>query len=127
MDVTVRFVPNDGTLDSAVVSEVELHFADGRLAGLKLVGFAVRRAPDGDLYVTLPARAFGQRSERRYFDFVRSQDGQHAKTGALKRWILDEYLKSVDERTAVARQPGHGPTQRTVAGVTYDSGVERKR
>lgn len=76
--------------------EAELHFADGPLQGLKLVGFSIWRTADGELYVTFPSRAFGVGTERRYFDYLRpaSVDGTVGTLGDAKRvkeWILDAY------------------------------------
>ncbi len=73
------------------VSEAELHFAGGPLDGLKLVGFALWRGADGETYVTFPARAVGVGTERRFFDFVRSSEGNAAPMRALKTWILDAF------------------------------------
>jgi len=80
-----------------LVCEAELIFdsaTEGPLAGLKLVGFSLWRAPDGETYVTLPARAFGGGSSRRFFDYVRPFDP--TDTGSvenLKAWIIAEYAK----------------------------------
>jgi hypothetical protein len=72
-----------------LLADAEIHFVSGcgPLDGLKLVGFSVRRANAGGYYVTLPARAFGVGEDRRYFDFVRAINGDHAKTTTLKEYI----------------------------------------
>jgi hypothetical protein len=90
MGMTVHFDKNDGSKPERMLAEAALHFEGaiyGPLDGLKLVGFSVWQSPEGGLYVTLPARAFGAGSERRYFDFVRSIDGDHKKTDALKQLV----------------------------------------
>jgi hypothetical protein len=53
------------------VADVDLHFDDGDLAGLKLVGFAVFEANDGRRHVTFPARPLGEGSTRRVFQLLR--------------------------------------------------------
>jgi hypothetical protein len=73
-----------------LLCEAEIVFEGGPLAGMKLVGLSVWRGPDGDRYVTFPSRAFGAGSERRYFDFLRSADGQLGAAKRVKDWILDE-------------------------------------
>jgi len=52
-NVTVKLVPNDkgnppGKLDAGV------HFTDGALAGLKLIGFAIWERKNGGRTVTFP-------------------------------------------------------------------------
>ena len=58
-----------------LVTETEVHFDEGPLAGARLVGFCLWKSPDGEVYVTFPSRAFGAGSERRYFDYLRAIDG----------------------------------------------------
>jgi len=76
-----------------LVTEAEVHFDDGPLAGTKLVGFSLWKRPDGEIYVTFPSRAFGAGSERRYFDYLRSVEGTADAIKSVKAWILDEYRK----------------------------------
>ncbi len=58
-----------------LVCEAEIVFEEGPVAGLKLVGFCLWRGADGEVYVTFPSRAIGAGTERRFFDYLRSQDG----------------------------------------------------
>ena len=90
-DVTFTFVSReDGP--KRLVCEAELVFpATGILAGLKLVGFSLWRSPEGEIYVTFPSRAFGAGSERRFFDYLRSVEGDAAPAKALKQAIVDAY------------------------------------
>ena len=75
-----------------LVTEAEIHFEEGPLAGAKLVGFCLWRSPEGEVYVTFPSRAFGAGSERRFFDYLRA-DGSGETVKRVKAWILDEYRK----------------------------------
>lgn len=52
-----------------------LVFEGGVLDGLKLVGFSVWTSAEGEHYVTFPSRSWGSGSERRFFDFLRSAEG----------------------------------------------------
>ena len=88
----VQFVARENGPER-LVSEAEVHFGEGPLAGTKLVGFSLWRSPDGEVYVTFPSRAFGAGSERRYFDYLRSVDGTLDVVKRVKAWILDEYRK----------------------------------
>ncbi len=79
-----------------VVCEAEIVFEEesGPLAGTKLVGFSLWRSPEGELYVTFPARAFGSGNERKYFDYLRSAEGSAADTKRVKAWLLEQYRAS---------------------------------
>ena len=75
-----------------LVCEAEVVFEEGvdseHLAGLKLVGFSLWRAPDAEIYVTFPSRAFGGGNDRKYFDFLRSTEGAPADAKRLKVAII---------------------------------------
>jgi hypothetical protein len=76
-----------------MVCEAEVHLTDGPLAGLKIVGFSIYRDVKGELYVTLPARAFGAGMDRRYFDYIRSSDGDHSKVQKVKELIIKAFVE----------------------------------
>jgi hypothetical protein len=76
-----------------LVTEAELHFDDGPLGGMRLVGFSLWRSTEGELYVTFPSRAFGAGTERRYFDYLRAVDAAPETVKTVKAWILEEYRK----------------------------------
>lgn len=69
--VTVLFQPNDKGSPAGKLADAELHFHDGALAGLKLVGFAVWERRAGGRNVTVPARAYTVNGERRSFALLR--------------------------------------------------------
>jgi hypothetical protein len=79
-----------------LVCEAEILFEAeaGALAGMKLVGFSLWRSPEGEVYVTFPSRAFGVGNERRFFDFLRSVEGQAADAKRVKAWLLEEFRAS---------------------------------
>ena len=90
----VQFVARENGPER-LVCEAEILFGDeGPLAGLKLVGFSLWKGADGEVYVTFPSRAFGAGSERKYFDYLRSEDGTLDTVKRLKAWIVDEYRSS---------------------------------
>ena len=88
----VHFVPRENGPER-LVTEAEVHFEEGPLAGAKLVGFCLWRSPEGEVFMTFPSRAFGAGSERRYFDYLRAIDGTAEAVKGVKAWILDEYRK----------------------------------
>ena len=68
----VKIVPNGKGNPPGKLAEAELHFTDGALDGLKLVGFAIweRRSGTGR-NVTFPARQYSVNGERRSFALLR--------------------------------------------------------
>ena len=91
----VQFVARENGPER-LVTEAEVHFDDGPLAGTKLVGFSLWRSPEGEVYVTFPSRAFGAGNERRYFDYLRAVDASGETVKRVKAWILEEYRKASD-------------------------------
>jgi len=77
-------------------AEVVFEAEAGPLAGMKLVGFALWRSAEGEVFVSLPARPFGAGGERRYFDLLRSVEGLPADGKRVKAWILEQYRAAVD-------------------------------
>ena len=72
MSTIVKIVPNDKANPPGKLADAELHFTDGVLDGLKLIGFAVweRRTGNGR-NVTFPARQYAVNGERRSFALLR--------------------------------------------------------
>jgi hypothetical protein len=75
------------------LADVELHFSDGPLAGLKLMGFTVweRRTGTGR-NVTFPARQYSINEEQRSFALLRPITDTSAQS-ALRDLILDAYAQ----------------------------------
>ena len=72
-NLTVKIIANDKANPPGKLADAELHFGDGILSGLKLIGFGVweRRTGDGR-NVTFPARQYSVNGERRSFALLRS-------------------------------------------------------
>ena len=66
--MVVKIVPNDKGNPPGKLADAELHFTEGVLEGLKLVGFAVweRRSGSGR-NVTFPSRQYTVGGDRRSF------------------------------------------------------------
>ena len=94
-NVTVRFVPRTGGPDN-LVCEAEIVWTSGILAGMKLVGLSLWRDSDGEVRVTFPSRAYSSGSERRFFAYLRSDDGSVEDVRKFKQWILAEYEARVE-------------------------------
>lgn len=70
--MTIKITPNDKGNPPGKLAEAELHFNNGPLEGLKLIGFAVweRRGGSGRS-VTFPARSYVVNGDRRSFALLR--------------------------------------------------------
>jgi hypothetical protein len=100
--VTVKITPNDKGNPPGKLADAELHFADGPLEGLKLIGFAIweRRGGGGGYSVTFPSRQYSVDGERRSFALLRPIDDTTA-SNTVRDLILEAY-QQFDERSALA-------------------------
>ena len=72
MSLIVKITPNDKQNPPGKLADAELHFTDGVLDGLKLIGFSVwERRSGGGRNVTFPARTYSVNGERRSFSLLR--------------------------------------------------------
>ena len=69
MQIEIVHSENDGP--AGKLADAEIHFREGTLAGLKLVGFSIWEGRDGGTHVTLPARQYTVNGERRRFVLLR--------------------------------------------------------
>lgn len=71
--MTVKIIPIGKGQPAGKLAEAELHFTDGPLAGMKLVGFAVWARKDGTgRNVTFPSRQYMVNGDRRSFALLRA-------------------------------------------------------
>jgi hypothetical protein len=70
--MTIKIVPNEKGNPPGKLADAELHFTEGPLEGLKLIGFGIweRRTGNGR-NVTFPARQYSVNGERRSFALLR--------------------------------------------------------
>ena len=89
----VRIVPGTPGGPSGKLADAELHFNDGLLDGLKLVGFTVwdRRDTRGRS-VTFPARQYSVNGERRHYVLLRATD-ETKTTEPIRQLILRAYAE----------------------------------
>ena len=90
---SIQFTPNDRGNPPGKLADAELHFMDGPLAGLKLIGFSIweRRGGSGR-NVTFPARQYSINGERRSFALLRPIVDTHAQESIRLR-ILDAFAE----------------------------------
>jgi len=90
----VKIVMNDRGNPAGKLADAELHFGDGVLSGLKLIGFAIweRRSGTGR-NVTFPARQYVVNGERRSFALLRPI-GDVAAQERVRDAILQAYAEA---------------------------------
>ena len=97
-EVTVTISAPAAGAPAKLLANVELLFATGLLAGLRLTGIALWKATAADgrrfVSVTFPARSVEDDGETRYFDHVRGK-GEDVKR--LKAAIVDAFREYARE------------------------------
>ena len=99
--LTVKFTSNDKGNPPGKLADAEIHFSEGPLEGLKLIGFAVweRRGGVGR-NVTFPARQYSVNGERRSFALLRPVVDAAAQD-RMREFILAAFAES-EQQTAEA-------------------------
>src|SRR4029077_20133055 len=100
MNIVVKITPNDRGKPPGKLADAELHFIDGELDGLKLIGFGIweRRGGNGR-NVTFPARQYSINGERRSFALLRPIVDTTAQN-RIRDLIIDAFAE-YEERSAV--------------------------
>ena len=91
--MVVKIMPIDKGSPSGKLADAELHFTEGELQGMRLLGFAVwDRRTGGGRNVTFPARTYSVNGERRSFSLLRpvSESGAQDKVREL---VLQAYAE----------------------------------
>ena len=91
--MVIKIVPNDKGNPAGKLADAELHFTEGELAGLKLMGFAVWERRNGPgRSVTFPARNYSLNGQSRTFTLLRSSGDERAQD-KLRDLILQAYAE----------------------------------
>jgi hypothetical protein len=89
--MVIKFTPNDKGNPQGKLADAELHFTEGELQGLKLVGFGVWERRNGPgRNVTFPARNYAVNGERRTFALLRPS-GESPAQDRVRDLILQAY------------------------------------
>ena len=100
MALVVKITPNDKGNPPGKLADAELHFIDGELDGLKLIGFSIwERRGGGGRNVTFPARSYSVNGERRSFALLRPIVDVSAQE-RIRELVLQAYDEH-DERSAI--------------------------
>ena len=99
--MTIKSTPNDKGNPPGKLAEAEVHFGDGPMEGLKLIGFSIweRRGGNGR-NVTFPARSYVVNGDRRSYALLRPIVDSTAQS-RLRALILEAF-QEYEERAAIA-------------------------
>ncbi len=98
--MTVKIVQSTAGAPAGKLADAELHFSEGILAGLKLVGFTVWDGRDDrGRGVTFPARQYLVNGERRHYVLLRAA-GETGNAEPLRELILSAYAACEQGSTA---------------------------
>jgi hypothetical protein len=99
--VIVKIIANDKQNPPGKLADAELHFTDGALEGLKLIGFGVwERRVGGGRNVTFPARQYSVNGDRRSFSLLRPIADSTAQD-RIRQLVLQAYAER-EEQVATA-------------------------
>src|SRR3954467_3670195 len=92
--MTIRIAPNEKGNPPGKLADAEIHFTDGPLEGLKLIGFGIweRRGGAVGRNVTFPARQYSVNGERRSFSLLRPIVDTTAQN-RIRDLILEAYAE----------------------------------
>jgi hypothetical protein len=99
--MTIKILPNERGNPPGKLAEAEMHFSEGPLEGLKLIGFAVWEKRGGNgRNVTFPARSYVVNGDRRSYALLRPIVDSTAQS-RLRDLILEAF-QEYEERAAIA-------------------------
>src|SRR5262245_45975453 len=101
--MTIKITPNDKGNPPGKLADAELHFTEGPLEGLKLIGFSIwerRGGGRGGRNVTFPARQYSVNGERRSFALLRPIVDTTAQN-RIREMVLEAF-QEYEERAGVA-------------------------
>jgi hypothetical protein len=92
--MTVKILPNEKGNPPGKLADAELHFTDGPMHGLKLIGFGIWERKTGTgRNVTFPARQYSVNGERRSFALLRPIEDVTSQE-RIRELILQAYAES---------------------------------
>jgi hypothetical protein len=100
--MVVKITQNEKNSPAGKLADAELHFTEGILEGLKLIGFTIwERRTGGGRNVTFPARQYSVNGERRSFALLRPVTGDPSSQEKVRELVLAAYA-DYEEKAAVA-------------------------
>jgi hypothetical protein len=99
--MVIKILANEKGQPNGKLADAEVHFTEGALDGLRLLGFSVWERRNGPgRNVTFPARTYSVNGERRSFSLLRPIGDTNAQN-AIRDLVLQAYAE-FESRAAVA-------------------------
>ena len=99
--MVVKIMPNDKGVPTGKLADAEVHFTDGELQGMRLLGFSVWEKKQGPgRTVTFPSRTYSVNGERRSFSLLRAGADAHSQD-RVRDLVLHAYSE-FEAQAAVA-------------------------
>ena len=100
--MVIKIMPLDNKgAQNGKLADVELHFTDGAMEGMRLLGFAIWNQRNGPgRNVTFPARTYSVNGERRSFSLLRPISDLNTPT-RVRDLVLQAYA-DFEAREAIA-------------------------
>ena len=103
MYIAINITPNEKGTPAGKLADAELHFIDGELDGLKLIGFSIWERRGGTARnVTFPARQYAVNGERRSYALLRPIADLSAQN-RVRDLVLQAYAEH-EERPTMASE-----------------------
>jgi hypothetical protein len=97
----VKITPNEKGQPNGKLADAEVHFTDGAMEGLKLLGFSVWERRNGPgRNVTFPSRTYSVNGERRSFALLRPVTDTNSQN-RIRELVLQAYAE-FEAQAAVA-------------------------
>lgn len=90
--MVIKIMPIDNGAPNGKLADVELHFTDGAMQGMRLLGFAIWNQRNGPgRNVTFPARTYSVNGERRSFSLLRPVNDHQNQQNRIRDLVLQAY------------------------------------
>jgi hypothetical protein len=100
--MVIKILPNEKNLPTGKLADAEVHFTEGALDGLRLLGFSIWERRNGPgRHVTFPSRAYSVNGERRNFSLLRPVGSDTAVQNPIRDLVLQAYV-DFESRAAIA-------------------------
>ena len=104
MNIEVKILRNEQSKPAGLLADAEIHFLEGELAGLKLVGFAIWERRDGNgRRVTFPGRPLIVHGDKRSFELLRAT-GNPSVLNRVRDLVLKAYEQQIPEAVQAVSQ-----------------------
>jgi hypothetical protein len=100
--MVIKVMPSDKSAPQGKLADVEVHFTEGEMEGLRLLGFCVWERKNGSgRSVTFPSRTYSVQGERRSFSLLRSQSDSKPQE-RVRDLVLQAYADFEAQAAAIA-------------------------